>query len=414
MKQLRYRLFAIGSLLSLTSLVFTAEAQKKATAPKGVPQRLLQGLSCTTIEPIMNGLPKDTFKTRALSDGYFLWEVGKKVSVKFIDEGGSYKLRQKIKAAAKEWEKYANISFDFVESGDANIRVFLTDKGGCNSVVGIYALSVPANKHTMNIDTNFFHQNGVCYENYLTQTIQHEFGHAIGLLHEHFYKDKIQWNKEVVYKEALARNKDWDKSMVDAQIFRQSSSLYANGFMYDPKSIMHYGFPASWTMNNIEVKSNFFISPGDIETIGFLYPKSGIARPEVLPKFIVSDFTGTTVIKDQTRGGFIIYPSFNLATSVRTAKVIITVYMLDEKRKLVLNKMNPANCVAAQKGGELKPGTKLAVNKSGRNFELFIPFDNMPDGLTNYQMLLVVSLVDEVNGETKYIATDEVPYSQIK
>lgn len=430
MKQKHFRFFAIGSLLTLTAITSNLHAQNKNAAKPG-PLKMFQGLSCSTVDPRSIGLskdgsstnmlkdpraiglPKDTSKTRALADDYFLWDVGKTISVKFMDGTGSAVLRQKVKAAAKEWEKYANLTFDFVESGDANVRILLTDKGGCNSMVGSYATGVPADKKTMNIDTNFFYLKGVCYDNYLKQTIQHEFGHAIGLLHEHSYKNKIQWNKEVVYKDALETN-GWDKTMVDFQIFSQYSTLYTNGFMYDPKSIMHYGFPAKWTLNNVEIKPNFYISQGDIETVGFLYPKNGASRPEMLPRFNLSNLTATKVVKDNVKKGLVIYPSFNLSTSGRTGKILIIAYLLDAKGNTIISKANPSNLVGAVKGGDLKPGTKLNINKGESNFELLIPFSEVPDNLMNYKIFVSIKMIDEVNDETKYLASDEIPYSAIK
>jgi hypothetical protein len=51
---------------------------------------------------------------------------------------GSPKYKEMIKRYAKEWEKYANIKFEFVETGESNIRVILTgnDGGGNYSKLG--------------------------------------------------------------------------------------------------------------------------------------------------------------------------------------------------------------------------------------------------------------------------------------
>jgi hypothetical protein len=369
---------------------------------------------CSTIQPQKKDLPLDTSNSRAMADNYFLWDNGKVLTVKFMGDGGSLKLREKIKVAAKEWEKYANLTFNFVESGEANIRVLLTNKGGCNSVVGTNALFRESDEKTMNIDTNFFYQNHICYDAYLIQTIQHEFGHAIGLLHEHSYKGKIQWNKPVVYKEAYERDKTWDKAMVDFQIFMQYENLYTNGFTYDPLSIMHYGYPASWTLNNIEIKSNFKLSEMDKATVGLLYPKLEPRKNE-FPRFVITNYTSSKVIKSNERQGLLIYPSFNLATSGRSGKLFLVAYLYNTDSTPVVKVNDPTKIVCKYIGLNVPSGLKVDFNKSGKlNYEIYLPFSEFPTTLKDYILLVRVLLIDDMNNETKYLAQDIVPSSQIK
>ena len=50
-----------------------------------------------------------------------LWHNGTTIKVRFLN--GSTTLQNTVKTIAKEWERYANITFQFIESGDAHIRV---------------------------------------------------------------------------------------------------------------------------------------------------------------------------------------------------------------------------------------------------------------------------------------------------
>ena len=50
-----------------------------------------------------------------------LWHNGTTIKVKFLN--GDPALQAKVEKYAKEWETYANITFKFVESGDAHVRV---------------------------------------------------------------------------------------------------------------------------------------------------------------------------------------------------------------------------------------------------------------------------------------------------
>ncbi len=396
------------AIVCLTTFQLQAQNKAKSKTPTFKnPNRF-----CSTIQPERKSMPLDTTISRAMADNYYLWDNGKTLTVKFIGQGGSTKLREKIKVAAKEWEKYANLTFDFIESGEANIRVLLTDQGGCNSVVGTNALSKESDEKTMNIDTNFFHQNKICYDRYLKQTIQHEFGHAIGLLHEHSYKGKIQWNKEAVYKDAWDKAK-WDKSMVDFQIFMQYESLYTNGFSYDPLSIMHYGYPAKWTANNVEIKSNFTISEMDKATVKLLYPKTE-ARLNEFPRFIVTNFKPTKVVKNVERKGLLIYPSFNLSTAGRVGTIVLVAYLLDEAGNVVAKKNDPDKAVCGILSGKLQPGIKTSINKVKQEYEIYIPFTDFPVNLQQYNISFRVYLIDEEKNERKYLAGDFISQNQIK
>jgi predicted Zn-dependent protease len=397
-------------VLTLSCVVaFNVNAQVKVKNTSKSPK--LQKF-CSTIQPEKRGMLLDTSDSRAMADNYYLWDNGKVITVKFIGEGGSPKLREKIKVAAKEWEKYANLTFNFIESGEANIRIRVTDNGGCNSVVGTVALGIAPEEKTMNIDTNHFYQNRICIDKYLTQTIQHEFGHAIGLLHEHSYKGKIQWNKEVVYREVKLSN-GWSKEAVDFQIFKEYEGLYTNGFAYDPLSIMHYGYPANWTANNIEIKSNFKLSEMDKATVSLLYPKTTL-RANEFPRFSVSNFSPTKVVKNDLRKGLLIYPSFNLTTAGRVGTIVLIAYVLDENKNTVAKQSDPTKAVCGILSGKLQPGLKASINKLNQEYEIYIPFSDFPSNLKEYSVDFRVYLIDELNNERKYLAGDIVSQKQIK
>ena len=68
-----------------------------------------------------------------------IWKNGKKLKVKFL--GGTKFLQQNVIKYAKQWEKFANIEFNFIPFGDAEIRIaFVT--GGSWSYVGTDALNI--------------------------------------------------------------------------------------------------------------------------------------------------------------------------------------------------------------------------------------------------------------------------------
>ena len=77
-------------------------------------------------------------------------------------------------------------------------------------------------------------------------TAGHEFGHAIGLAHEHQNPaGGIQWNEVVVIREAAKSPNFWDEATTRRNILRKYRADQINGTAFDPDSIMLYFFPAS-------------------------------------------------------------------------------------------------------------------------------------------------------------------------
>src|SRR4029434_1979811 len=137
---------------------------------------------------------------------------------------------------------------------------------GAWSFIGTDASSIPTNEPTMNLG---FLDGG---------TAAHEFGHAIGLAHEHQNPaGGIQWNEAVVIRELAGSPNFWDEATTRHNVLRKYSVDQINGTAFDPDSIMLYFFPASWTLNGIGTKANDVLSKLDKEFIAGakMYPKTG-------------------------------------------------------------------------------------------------------------------------------------------
>lgn len=356
-------------------------------------QETKQKYGCTAEVPSNAVYIKDTTNARGLADNYYLWDNGKTIYIKFLS--GSKAMQDKVKSIVKEWERYANLKFEFVTVGASNIRINLDNKGGHNSMVGTLANNVGEDERTMNFDTTDFKTFAA-----MRRTVLHEFGHAIGLLHEHYSPvSGIPWNKEAVYAD-LKKTQGWDKAMVDVNLFQQYKVSYTNGTEYDKLSIMHYPVFARWTTNGFSVDWNNDLSEGDKNLIGLLYPKDGNRTNEV-PRFTVSNFTSITVSKNDNKQGVSIYPSFKMTTAGKSARVYFIAFFYDEEGNPIKKETetyNINNIAATFKSSVLGVGKSMAVNKAKNNdFELFIPYDQLPvnTGKNNFQVEFRVYLQDD-------------------
>lgn len=102
-----------------------------------------------------------------------------------------------------------------------------------------------------------------------SRVIVHEFGHALGCIHEHQSPaGGIKWNKQAVYD----HYKDWAPSKVDLNIFQLYSKTTTQFSEFDVKSIMLYSIPAELTTDGFSTPWNTELSETDIAFINQTYP----------------------------------------------------------------------------------------------------------------------------------------------
>lgn len=193
------------------------------------------------------------------------WENEKKIKVSFLD--GSDFVKAKVIEYATIWTRFANLDFDFVED-EAEIRISFQEEGSW-SYIGTDCLTITdQNKPTMNF--GWFDENTPDFE--FSRTTLHEFGHAIGLIHEHQSLDSnIPWDPPAVY-EYYLRTNGWDKETVDNNIFDKYDNNTISNSSFDSKSIMLYPIDGELTNFKYVVGMNNMLSPQDIEFIRLWYP----------------------------------------------------------------------------------------------------------------------------------------------
>ena len=209
--------------------------------------------------------PKPVEKNAVLNSS--LWDNGSTITVKFLN-GGTAKVRAKIMQYANVWSTYANIRFQFVTSGNADVRIQCDASGLSNSIIGTDARQVPQSNYTM----RFGWFTDATLDAEFSRTVVHEFGHVLGCIHEHQSPSiNIPWNKDYVYAEYAQQG--WDRAMVDQNIFQHYSSVITQFTAYDKLSIMQYPITAQEVTDpSYVVGWNDVLSEADKAFISRMYP----------------------------------------------------------------------------------------------------------------------------------------------
>ena len=186
------------------------------------------------------------------------------VATEVIDSG-KYKdpVQDMIRKIVKERiQPLINLRLEFIDNGAAaNVRISFDSNTGAWSLVGTDCLRSRPGEATMNLGW------------FDVPTTIHEFGHMLGMIHEHQNPrgQKIQWNDAAVYAWAK-RDQGWNKQQTDTNILDKYDVATLNGSSFDPQSIMLYFFGPELTTNNVGTKQNLRYSGMDVEWIHQMYP----------------------------------------------------------------------------------------------------------------------------------------------
>jgi Astacin (Peptidase family M12A) len=268
----------------------TSKSKPAAKAPKGrmihmccdrilVGMQKIQAMQAAIKENPLNGPPpppkNKPFGASSLGAPMKLalmtgkkWKDGRTIGVAFMDGSATQKTR--VIAQAKKWEPYANIHFDFTASkAAAEIRISFVADSGSWSYIGTDCLTIAKNEPTMNFGWLRDDTDDVEFE----RVVVHEFGHALGAIHEHQNpKGGIAWNEAAVYAFFAGPPNNWTKDETFTNVIMKYSVDQLNASNYDKDSIMLYQFDGALIKGGQPTPFNTRLSKGDKRFIRKQYP----------------------------------------------------------------------------------------------------------------------------------------------
>jgi hypothetical protein len=293
----------ISALVLLTATSSAALAQvkeKKAAVPaaaapekfiiEALPDRLARRVDSQREMLLQFGLADPGKTPKGVINALKIWTADYPV-IRVCFVSGSRQIRTRITRIAMEWRTAVpGLPLDFGELSNPrrcaanevnHIRVTFRDSGYW-SLVGTDSIRLAGQQEpSMNLeDFDTSPPNAGEFQ----ATVLHEFGHAIGLEHEHQSplakcRDEFDWPR--IYSWLAGPPNNWSKDIVDfnMRVLHQQGLLATK---FDKQSIMLYTFPASYFKNGSSSTCysdiNAKLSVGDKEIVATLYPESRSAR----------------------------------------------------------------------------------------------------------------------------------------
>jgi hypothetical protein len=234
-----------------------------------------------------------------------LWKSGRTITYGFLN--GSVGLEDIVPYTAESDPIYKDIYASVSESGISNAELLKRQKDGIVKIVteriaeccpkllfkyvtdpstaDIKIMLMPNQGSWSYIGTaSLGEEPSMQFGWYDASCIIHEWGHALGMIHEHqnpIGSTQVPWDEQKVYAYFGCPPNNWGKDLVDQNILESDYSVnQLNGSYFDPLSIMLYTFPACLTKNNVGTKRNLRLSGTDVLWLNKNYGPEMTVGPE--------------------------------------------------------------------------------------------------------------------------------------
>jgi hypothetical protein len=197
------------------------------------------------------------------------WNSGDIIRIRFLE--GDESLQRRVRETAERWTApgMANVKFQFVDAGPAEVRIAFEQGNGSWSYLGTQCRNIPDSKPTMNYGW-LTPDSG---DDELNRVVMHEFGHALGLIHEHQNPEGgIEWNEPAVLEDLTGPPNNWDEATIRHNVLDHYPKDDVVASPVDKDSIMMYPIPKAWTLDGFSADLNSDVSNDDIEFIRSAYP----------------------------------------------------------------------------------------------------------------------------------------------
>jgi hypothetical protein len=210
-------------------------------------------------------------KSRGALEKDAKWAQNDEITVSFLD--GDPALQQRVRSVAKEWvgpPEMANLALSFRnDTNDTDIRISFKYRGSWSMIGKTCRNITDLTQPTM----NYGWLRPDSSEESLRRVVLHEFGHAMGLIHEHQNPNgQLRWNRDAVIRDLSGPPNSWSLAVIERNMFQPYAKNEVNSTPLDVHSIMIYPMPAAWNLDGVEVGLNSELSDTDKDFIRQEYP----------------------------------------------------------------------------------------------------------------------------------------------
>jgi hypothetical protein len=196
-----------------------------------------------------------------------------KIGVYFID--GTPEQRRQVEQYAEEWIDRSAIPIEWVFGSQEKKHIRITFKGPSGwSLYGNQTLDSKGDEPTMSL--HVYNENKSVETR--RSTTLHEFGHALGLMHEHLDpRADLHFHENIILPYLEKQHwchTDWTHEICESEMKRQITHpttldhACVGKSRYDPRSIMHYWFAKGWVDEYPNGKpANMDLSGGDLACV---------------------------------------------------------------------------------------------------------------------------------------------------